>query len=298
MGSPSGEVGRDSSREAQVSVTLTRDTFVQRTEVTQGQWAAVMGAWNALPEAQRTMSGWSGATPVFGTAPSCFGTTSGTSCASGSNPNGPVERVSWWDAVVFANALSILDGLEACYTLSGCGTGTGVAGVGGGCSGTTTGCSSGTFTCSSVTFAGKICTGYRLPTEAEWERAARAGTTTATYNGNLNGTNCAGSQGALNPIAWYECNSGSRTQAVGGKTANGWGLYDMLGNVWEWTWTWYAASQSGGTDPLGPLTGSGRVLRGGSWNDGASLVRSAYRISVTPGERFRGSGFRLARSAP
>jgi formylglycine-generating enzyme required for sulfatase activity len=149
-----------------------------------------------------------------------------------------------------------------------------------------------------VTVVGKACTGYRLPTEAEWERAARGGTTTATYNGNLGGTDCAGSEGVLNPIAWYTCNSGSRTQAVGGKTANGWGLSDMLGNVWEWTWTWYAASQSGGTDPLGPSTGSFRVLRGGSWVGVASFVRSAFRAFDSPGVRYHFLGFRLARSAP
>jgi formylglycine-generating enzyme required for sulfatase activity len=298
MGSPEGEDGRNASREAQVEVSLTRDYFVQRTEVTQGQWSAVMGVWNALPTSQRTMSGWTGATPVFGTTPSCFATTSGTSCASGSNPNGPVERVSWWDAVVFANTLSILEGLDPCYTLSGCGTGTGVAGVGGGCSGTSATCSSGTFTCSSVTFAGKSCSGYRLPTEAEWERSARGGTTSATYNGNLTGTDCAGSDGVLNPIAWYTCNSGNRTQAVGGKTPNAWGLYDMLGNVWEWTWTWYEEAQSGGMDPLGPSTGSSRVLRGASWGNAASLTRSAFRDSIAPGFRNRGFGFRLVRSAP
>ena len=94
---------------------------------------------------------------------------------------------------------------------------------------------------------------YRLPTEAEWEYAARAGTTGDRY-------------GSVDAIAWYGPNSGGRTQPVGGKTPNAWGLHDMLGNVWEWAHDWYG-DYSGGvvTDPTGPGSGSGRVYRGGGW---------------------------------
>ena len=96
--------------------------------------------------------------------------------------------------------------------------------------------------------------GMRLPTEAEWEYAARAGTTGARY-------------GDLDAIAWYDKNSGSTTHEVGQKQPNGWGLYDMLGNVWQWTGDWYADKYQGGneTDPKGPASGQYRTLRGGSW---------------------------------
>jgi transposase InsO family protein len=125
---------------------------------------------------------------------------------------------------------------------------------------------------------GLTCTGYRLLTESEWEYAARAGTTTATYAGDLSGTvtGCTTAQVNLDGIAWWCLNSGNRTQAVGGKTANAWGLSDMVGNVWEWTWDWSGTYPGTVTDPLG-ATGSNRVLRGGSWYSHARLARAAYR---------------------
>ena len=118
---------------------------------------------------------------------------------------------------------------------------------------------------------------YRLPTEAEWEYAAQAGTTGARY-------------GELGEIAWYDANSGGSTQSVGQKRANAWGLHDMLGNVWEWVGDWYGDYQSGAvTDPRGPSMGSPRVIRGGSWSNNARYVRSAYRYNYSP-------GYRLART--
>ena len=125
---------------------------------------------------------------------------------------------------------------------------------------------------------------YRLPTEAEWEYAARAGTTGARY-------------GELDEVAWYSDNSGHSTHPVGQKRANAWGLHDMLGNVWEWTGDWYGWYLSGSvTDPHGPSTGSSRVARGGSWYDDAGYVRSAYRFSYSPGNRYNAFGFRLVRT--
>jgi sulfatase modifying factor 1 len=297
MGSPSEETGRFSNEE-QVSVTLTRATFVSRTEVTQGEWMAVVEAWNALPASERVMPGWAGSTPLFGMTPSCFASTSGVTCDSGSRPDGPVERVSWWDALVFANALSALQGLPMCYELTGCGTGAGIAGVGGGCEGASTSCSSGTFSCSGVSFVGTGCAGYRLPTEAEWEFAARSGTVMATYAGDLDGTGCAASQGTLNPIAWYTCNSGGRTRDVGTKEPNAWGLFDTIGNVWEWAWSQYSDAIDGGSDPVGSGLGATRVLRGGAWSVSAASARAATRNSLGPATRNHTIGFRLVRTAP
>jgi len=123
---------------------------------------------------------------------------------------------------------------------------------------------------------------YRLPTEAEWEYAARAGTT-GPYAGNLDS------------MGWYSQNSGSKTQPVARKQANAWGLYDMHGNVWEWVQDWYGDYPTGSvTDPTGPSSGSFRVLRGGSWFNGARYCRSATRTGSSPGDRYISIGFRLA----
>ena len=131
--------------------------------------------------------------------------------------------------------------------------------------------------------------GYRLPTEAEWEYAARAGTTGARY-------------GELDAIAWHGHNSGYRTHPVGQKRANAWGLHDMLGNVWEWTGDRYGGYPFGSvTDPRGPESGSYRVIRGGGQGSDAREVRSANRFnsdeySLRPGHRYFNIGFRLVRT--
>ena len=146
-------------------------------------------------------------------------------------------------------------------------------------------------------------TGYRLPSEAEWEFAARAGSQTDTYAGDI--TEPYGEDPVLEGIAWYENNTDARTQPVGGKEANAWGLHDMLGNVWEWVGDWYGEYPGGRvTDPTGPGTGSGRVMRGGGWNSLARICRAANRGGDGPGIRvislgfIRSSnlGFRLART--
>jgi len=124
---------------------------------------------------------------------------------------------------------------------------------------------------------------YRLPTEAEWEYAARAGTTGARH-------------GELDAIAWWLGNSGSQTRPVKQKAPNAWGLYDMIGNVWEWCSDWYGAYPIGSvTDPIGPGSGNDRVDRGGGWGSGAERVRSAYRDGDDPGTR-KTLGFRPALS--
>ena len=176
------------------------------------------------------------------------------------DPSGdhPVEGISWLDAVAYANALSRAEGLDPCYDRWG------------------------------NTVVGQSlfdCTGYRLPTEAEWEYAARAGTTESRY-------------GDVSQVAWCQDNSGRRTRAVGQLTPNAWGLYDMLGNVQEWTHDWYAPYASVDTNPCGPPSGFHRVLRGGSWYSGPENARAASRDFDEPSYGDRSKGFRLARSAP
>jgi formylglycine-generating enzyme required for sulfatase activity len=257
MGSPVGELGR-STEETQHRVTLTRDFLVARTEVTQGQWEEIMNTNPDLLDA----------------------------------PNLPMGLVNWWDAVAFANALSISQGLPACYVLVGCW----------GTPGTNYSCDN-----IGVNASGSnplLCTGYRLPTEAEWEYAYRAGTTSAFYSGDITFPDYEPLDLNLNEIGWYGGNSvvgGSfRAQLVGGKGPNAWGLYDMAGNHFEWCWDWWDLYPGTVSDPLGPTIATGaRVIRGGSYGLYAYWARASYRSSPgNPAVRDFAAGFRLARTAP
>ncbi len=128
-----------------------------------------------------------------------------------------------------------------------------------------------------------------LPTEAEWEYACRAGTTTEFYSGDLDSD--------LDRVAWYGANSKSTTHPVGQKEANAFGLYDMHGNVWQWCQDWYADDYYGkspATDPEGPSQGAFRLLRGGSWDDHPLYCRAAYRRRNNPDIRYFFIGFRVA----
>jgi formylglycine-generating enzyme required for sulfatase activity len=224
MGSPPGEQGGRLS-EAQHSVTITRGFCMKATEVTQGEWEAVMGS-----------------------NPSSF-KNCGATC--------PVESVSWRSAVRFANQLSLREGLQPCFE--------------------------------GDAFLGLSCSGYRLPTEAEWEYAARAGTTESTNS-------------AVQSLAWFAGNNeGKPTHPVGGKIANAWGLSDMLGNVWEWTIDVYREHPSNPeVDPVSVSTDlvSDRVLRGGSSVRMGSPPRLAERRQDMISYGRDCNGFRLVRTLP
>lgn len=138
--------------------------------------------------------------------------------------------------------------------------------------------------------AGRLPAGwaYRLPTEAEWEYASRAGSTNRFSYGDDPGYT------QLGNYAWYTDNSGNATHPVGGKQPNRWGLFDMSGNVWEWCSDWYGAYPGGSvTDPRGAPSGSYRVLRGGGWGTSAYACRSAQRNFYDPAARYYVIGFRV-----
>lgn len=176
----------------------------------------------------------------------------------------PVERVTWNDAVAYVNVRSLQERLPACYPLA-----------------------------ADAEIA--ACRGYRLPTEAEWEYAARAGTTTAFPSGDLTATDC-GFDIALDAIGWYCGNAGDTTHRVRRKPPNAWLLYDTHGNVWEWVHDWDAPYPLTATDPQGPAAGALRIFRGGAFYSPAELCRSAKRWRALPNYPDRGVGFRVART--
>ena len=192
---------------------------------------------------------------------------------TGENPSrwkgerNPVEQVRWSDAVKFCNQRSQLEGLQPCYDLA-------------------------TWACNFD------ATGYRLPTEAEWEYACRAGTTSAYFFGD--------DPAKLGTYAWYEKNSDGHPQPVGQKKPNPWGLHDLGGNLWQWCNDFYKVDYyqaSPVQDPRGPKQGETKVVRGGAWRFGAESCRSAYRYNENPGYAdvcfgYDIYGFRCVRSGP
>ena len=208
MGSANG----DKDERPVHTVRISQAFYLEKYEVTQGQWEAVMG-----------------------TNPSQFK----------GDPKRPVEQVSWEDAQEFIRKLNAKEG----------------------------------------------GTKYRLPTEAEWEYAARAGSTTAYSFGD--------DVTQLGEYAWYDQNAGNTTHPVGQRKPNAWGLYDMHGNVWEWVQDWYGDYAAATvTDPQGSSSGSVRVIRGGGWFGNAGDCRAAYRSYAPPGDRIADCGLRLLRTAP
>lgn len=271
MGSPDGS-GSDPAEpgriinETQHQVTLSKSFYMQITEVTNKQWNTVIfdSGLGAKPSTSHTGDTY------------------------------PVETVNWFEAVYFANRLSIIEGKGECYTLSACNANLPGADM----------------ECNSVDIS-ETCTGYRLPTEAEWEYVARAATTTAysnPVNFDTNNTETgSGFNTNLHAMGWYWYNNAmensstvtaypSGTKPVAIKQPNYWGLYDMYGNVYEWCWDWWDGTDyapDAVTDPKGDLTGSGRVARGGGWYVYAREARSACRNWFSPHESGDGLGFRL-----
>lgn len=234
-------------------VTLTKDYYMGIHEVTQKQWYEVMG-----------------------TNPSYFGSTEGWE-------NLPVERVTWYDAVEFCNALSKKEGLEPYYTINKTKTDANNSSEYDDIKWTVT-----------ISAARGAKKGYRLPTEAEWEYAARGGNM-GDHNLEYAGSN------SIGEVAWYSDNSDDKTQEVGTKQANDLGLYDMSGNVWEWCWDWYASYPSEfSQDPTGATGGTYHVLRGGCWRNTRAFgyCRVAHRLlGSAPTFRYDGVGFRVVRSS-
>ena len=215
---------------------------------------------------------------VMGTNPSNF---SGSPEGSEVQGKRPVENVNWYQCIAFCNKLSKACNLDPCYTVSGV-----------------------DFdalnfsdipTSNNTNWNNAVCDrtkkGFRLPTEAEWEWAAMGG-----KNYRWAGTD---TESELKNYAWYKNDDGGdangKTHQVKLKSANGYGLYDMSGNVWEWCWDWYSSTTpTGGQDPAGGASGTRRVGRGGSWNDLASICTVGLRNDYSPGSRSNILGFRLA----
>jgi formylglycine-generating enzyme required for sulfatase activity len=265
MGAPEGEWGRGAQSQDQVQVTLTRSFLIQQHELTQAEWVGMR------------------LTNPSGNFPDGTG-----NCLA---PDCPVGNVSWYEAIAFANLMSTAQRppLKECYVLDNCSGELGKQ-----------------FECTSVSLTAPdlyACEGFRLPTEAEWEYAVRAGTTTAFYSGDIavyDIKNECQPDANLEPIGWYCYNSAGQTHPVGLMLPNGWGLFDMSGNVFEWVHDEYTPGGYGDgplVDPDGHMNDDwDRVMRGGAFNAYATLLRSAEHLSGSANGRGPSIGFRLVRT--
>jgi len=260
MGSPANEPGRKADEGPQATVTLTKGYWLGKTEVTIGQWKAVTGM-NVRDKVMKLLSDttlydFMGKKMMIRTFMG-FDKNNPDKVLANENDELPMYFVSWYEAMQFCKKLTEQE--HAAHRLP-------------------------------------VGYEYSLPTEAQWEYACRAGTTGPIYGS------------ATDTIAWYGGNSfkgyigkgfgkspvtGSRN--VGGKLPNQWGMYDMLGNLWEWCYDWYGPYPGGNlTDPTGPATGIYKVNRGGSFGSGINDERSANRATNPPNEDSAWRGFRIA----
>jgi formylglycine-generating enzyme required for sulfatase activity len=259
MGSPDDEPGHKPDESPRATVTLTKGYWIGKTEVTIGQWKAVTGM-NVRDKAVKllndtTLYDFNGKKATIRQFMG-FDKNDPSKILSHENDETPMYFVSWYEAMAFCKKLTEQE--QAAHRLP----------------------------------AGYK---YSLPTEAQWEYACRAGTVTPTY------------AASADAVAWYGANSfegytgkglgnpNAGPHNAGSKPANKWGLQDMLGNIWEWCYDWYGPYAGGSlTDPAGPVTGSYKVNRGGSFGSGADAERSAARAQNPPNEDSAWRGFRIA----
>jgi len=275
QGSPTDEAcreGWDPGSETQFNHTLTRNLAVMETEVTRQMWADLYAVQPTLPYDP-------------------------TNPSYGSGMDNPVQSNTWYKAVLFANILSVEQGLTRCYYTDAT---------------MTTPIDASNYNNNDTIYCHFNANGYRLPTEGEWEYFCR-GWTTGPFSvdePNYNSSTCGSSscnEGTLpnlEDVGWFCANSlafpDGTTKEVGLKEANPWGLRDVHGNVTELCWDWYSTLYPSGnvTDYDGPDSGSGRVYRGGSWATDTRYCRSAYRSLIPPGSYSDTGGFRLIRTLP